>query len=266
MLLSSCSRIRLGYNYADWLLESKASEYLSLSSAADRQLSDDIDAYHLWHRKEMLPTYATLCRKLALGLRGIEPAEENIRLVTPMLNGVYASTVEPAIAPAATALMSLDEKGIASLEKKYAEETAKNRKRYLEDPEGANERRIKRTIKSMTDFTGPLSEDQKLRVKELTLGVTMPYAAWIADREQRKADLIQLLREKKSRQLVEASLRDWWLKPRVGGSKSDAARMDQEQVKVFFLGIVELLTPEQREKAARRVEDYAADFEALSQN
>src|SRR6185503_1123476 len=142
-MLSSCSRVKLAYNYADWLLEMQAHKFLDLNDEADKKLINEIDAYHAWHRKEMLPRYAALARRLAKGFRGEEKAEDNIREMLPLLNQAWQDTMEPAYLPMAEAMISLDERGLKYLETSYAVENARQRKNYLKDPELAKKRRVK---------------------------------------------------------------------------------------------------------------------------
>jgi len=218
----------------------------------------------VWHRKEMLPTYAALCRKIAQGLRGSEPEKDNIRLVTPMLSGIWADTVEPAIVPVARALWSLDEHGIEKLEEAYALDSAKQRQLYLADPKAADARRVEKTLGYVRMFAGTLGQDQVRKITAATLAVHMPYQAWITDRDRRKRDLLALLRQHQSELMVEGALHDWWLRSRVSGSQVQPGQMDQSEVKQFFLDVTQALTPAQRDNAARELEAYATEFDQLA--
>lgn len=262
-MLSSCSRIKLVYGYGDWLLEIQAHKYLSLNSKADDKLSDDIDAYHAWHRKEMLPRYSALARSLAKGFRGEVKVEDNIREVMPLLRTAWADTVEPMFPVLAEAMASLDESGLKKLEASYAKNNEKQRKLYLEDPEAAKKRLVKRTLGYITDFSGTLTEEQQKKIAEITLATRVPSSAWMEDRIQRQKQLLEMLRQKKGALEVKAMLREWWLRSRINEDDKDKSKMDGADVRVFIHGVVTTLTAEQREKAALRMEEYALIFEEL---
>lgn len=263
-LLSSCSRVKIVYNHANLLLEHKAHQYLQLSPQADEKLSQEIKAYMAWHRKEMLPTYASVCRKMAQGFRGAEPEQDNIRLVTPMLSGVWADTVQPMIEPIARAMWSLDQKGIERLAQAYTADSLKQRQLYLDDPAEADRRRVRKTLDYVTMFAGIPDARQIRQITDATLAVHMPYEAWVTDRERRKRDLLELLRSHQSELLVEAALHDWWLRSRISGNRVLPGQLDLREVKQFFLRLTQILTPAQRENTARELESYAAEFDELA--
>ena len=66
--------------------------------------------------------------------------------------------------------------------------------------------------------------------------------------------------------MIEAALRDWWLRSRISGARVERGQMDVNEVKKFFLGITELLTPAQREAAALKMEGYAREFDELTRD
>ena len=264
MLLCSCSRIKLVYGYGDWLLERQAHKLLKLNSAPDDQLTADIKAYWAWHRKEMLPAYAALCRKLSKGFRGEEKEEDNVAAATPLINKLWQDTVDPVVRPVAVAMLSLDDKGLKYLEEAFAESNRKERKLYLEDPEAAKKRRIKRTLGYVRDFAGSLSDEQEKKIGELTLALKVPDEAWILDRERRQKEILGLLREKKGLDQVEASLRRWWVGSRTK-AEGDPATIKESDLEAFFLGVLRALTPAQRLNAAKVMDAYALDFEELAQ-
>lgn len=263
-MLSSCSRVKLAYNYGDWLLQMQAHKFLDLNSEADKKLEAEIDAYHAWHRKEMLPRYAALARRLAKGFRGEENPEDNMKVMMPLLNQAWQETLEPAYAPLAEAMASLDERGLKYLETSYAVDNAKQRKHYLKDPEAAKKRRVKRNLTYVADFAGELSEEQKKKIAEIVLSTRVPSGAWIENRERRQGQLMALLKGKKDKGEIVALLRDWWTNSRLDEKGKDEAKMDSAEVRVFFMRLLEVLTPEQRERGAKKMEDYALKFEELA--
>ena len=218
--------------------------------------------YMRWHRKTMLPAYAAACRKLALGFRGGEAASANVDASMLLLNSLYAQTLGPLAKPAAGILAHLRAPQIEFLAKALEKDQAEKRKQYLADPEEAKQARAKRALDYVGEFAGSLSQAQKDKIASLTLALHVPVDAWLADREQRGQELLALLKAKKGAPEIEAFLRAWWLHGR--DSKPDPTRVDPVELKAYFLGVMEVLTPEQREHAAKKLEEYAENFEELA--
>jgi hypothetical protein len=246
------------------MLRHKAAKYLVLGPEAQIRLDASIQAYCAWHRKEMLPAYAVICRRIAQGLRGTENPDDNIRYVLPRLNQLYDDTVRPMAGPVAAAMVSLDAKGRLALAGAFAQERANEKKRYLDDPVGTRKRRVEKTLERVSEFAGDLSREQKAKIAAIALALPMPVNAWATELERRHDALIAMLQSGKSEPAVEAFLLDWWLESRVNNADKAAAQISDAALHKFCLGILETLTPAQRENAARTMEDYAADFEWLA--
>jgi hypothetical protein len=268
VLLCSCSRIQLAYHFFPWYLSSRAHHYLKLDDAQEKVLKQDLRDYAAWHRATMLPAYAAACRRLALGLRGKEEPSQNIAQVTPLLTTLYCDTMQPLVAPSAALLASLEAPQIDYLEAALKDELKEQRKDFLEDPAAAQQRRLEKSVVYVEDYAGALDEGQKRQVEALTLAVHVPSQAWIEDRQRRAEDLLRLLRssEPQAQKQVEAQaiLGKWWLRGRMAQDSSDKTRMDPEALKAYFLGVFKLLRPEQRQKAAARMEALAQGMESLA--
>jgi hypothetical protein len=263
--LCSCSRVKLAYPFANLYVSSQAHHYLKLDSDQEKVLQSQIKAYMAWHRRQMLPAYAAACRKLSRGLKGLEPAKDNIEAMTPILGALYADGMEPLIKPTAKLLAGLDSKQVDFLDAAMQKEVSKQRQKILDshkDPEKVKS--IKRTLGYIEDFAGPLSREQKEKIKALSLAVHVPAEAWLLEREKRDKRLMELLRGEKNQEALEAWLKEAWLRGRMSESKSDPDRVNAVGLKAYFLGVLEVLTPQQRVRAAEVLEDYARDFEELA--
>jgi hypothetical protein len=136
--LCSCSRVKLAYPFANLYVSSQAHRYLKLDASQEEILQSEIKLYMAWHRRQMLPAYAAACRKLSRGLRGLEPAKDNIEAMTPLLGALYADGMEPLIKPTAKLLAGLDSKQVDFLDAALQKEVAKQRQKIEanhKDPE-----------------------------------------------------------------------------------------------------------------------------------
>jgi hypothetical protein len=258
-----CSRVKLGYPFADWLLKKQAKKYLLLDSRQEEFLDAEVESYHAWHRREMLPLYAGVCRRIAQGFRKAEKPEDNIAAVMKLSEEAWRKTLEPMIPPLAKLMAGMDAKGIFKLEQAYKEDSELQHKLYTQDPEAALKRRAAKTVAYVEDFAGSLSKEQEGKIEAISRSLKAPNRAWLEDRERRKAGMIRILKEGKGAPAVEQALRAWWLRSRVGGEK-DPTRIEDGELEKYFLEIEEALSPGQLEKAAQKMEKYASDFEDLA--
>src|SRR5690606_28205215 len=71
-LLSGCSSLKLMYSFADDLVERQVNRYVDLDRDQARLVDRSLDRYFEWHRRNMLPRYASFLREVAAEHR--EPA------------------------------------------------------------------------------------------------------------------------------------------------------------------------------------------------
>src|SRR6185503_8132089 len=94
----------------------------------------------------------------------------------------------------------------------------------------------------ISDFAGELSDEQQKQIAEIVLSTRVPSGAWIENRERRQKQLMELLRAKKDKAEIVGHLRDWWTNSRLDDKGKDEAKMNSEEVKVFFIRILGILT------------------------
>lgn len=82
VLLAGCSAIKIGYNNAPSLTYWWLDSYIDFSETQTRQVRDNLDALHAWHRKTELPAYATTLRQMQRLAPGPISAEQVCELLT----------------------------------------------------------------------------------------------------------------------------------------------------------------------------------------
>jgi hypothetical protein len=88
---------------------------------------------------------------------------------------------------------------------------------------------------------------------------------WANYRDERRKELIQLLRQKNCSTQVEAYLKSVLLNPTEDYPPQyrDKFAQMQKAIKTMILQIDKLLTSEQRTKALKKIDNYVRDFEKL---
>ena len=264
-IFSGCSKLKLAFNFLPWMLERQAKKYVGdLNSEQSAKLEAEVKEYVSWLRSDMMPTYSIALRLLADGLGSTTTSKAAELLAPAAMNGIYAATVEPLYRPSAELLLSLDEKQLKDLEASLKKRTDEDRKNYLDETKLPFETRMKRLQKGVEDWFGPLEKDQVTQLRGLAADFPMPYDAWIKDREERAAELLLMLREKKARREIEAHLRDWWTKARAASRRKEDYQWDDTQLKKFTLGLLNMLNTKQKSYCASTLLGYASQIDEIA--
>jgi hypothetical protein len=263
LVVTGCSRLKMVYDLAPWYMEKEAREALpDLTKEQAQRLKQDIQAYARWHRREMLPAYAEALHTLAAGLT-VTAAARTQRLAGPLLNGLWAQTLEPLFRPSAVLLSSLSPRQIQAFRLKLEARTEKQRQLYLADPEQAFQRRLKKLRGYLEDYSSKLSPDQGAKLEALSRGFVIPYEAWINNKAHRQQELLRMLSEKRGPAAIQAHLRDWWLAPRAGGAWREDWQWDEKAEADYVREVLNLLYPIQRQRLATKLTAMATELEKI---
>ncbi len=266
LLALGCSRLKMAYDLGPWYLEKQARKALpDLTKEQSRRLTQDLQAYARWHRREMLPAYVEALRSLANGLTltATSPAS---RLAGPLLNGLYAQTLEPLFKPSAALLYSLSPAQIQALRSKLDDRMRQQRQDLLGDPEKTFQKRLKKLRGYLEDSAGSFNAVQVTRLEKLSRAFVIPYQAWIDNKAQRQQELLRILAEKRSPAVIQALLRDWWLSPRSGGEGREKWQWDEKAEAHYISDVLALLNPAQRQRLGAKLRAMADELEAITRS
>ncbi len=262
VLLQGCSAMRLAYNNADVFLRWQANSYFSFEGEQSDEVDARIGAFLAWHRANALPQYARLAadaeRRM---LRGITRGDlvwgyDSFRV--QVREGLRAAATEMA-----DLLDRLSPEQIARLERRLAEENRKFAKEQLQGTvEERRKRRLDRTLDRLEEWFGSLSGEQAARVRRYA--ERAPPTAELRDRERkrRQGEFVAMLRAREARQ----RLAEWAAEWERGREPAFAAAARESEAEIFdmLLDLDRTLSPAQRQAAAARFREYAADFESLA--
>jgi hypothetical protein len=257
-----CSTVRFAYENADGYVRWKAGSYLDVQGEEAEALDDRIDEFHAWHRKNELPTYATLARqasqRFADGL-----SRQDLIWGYDSLRVQARESLRKAAELAAPLLDRLSAAQLAHLERRIAEENRQFYRNNLRGPE--RERRRKRAryvVDRLEDWVGKLSQAQVERVREYAERAPLLDELRDRDRKRLQRDVVAILRAKEARSRLAARLADW----ERGREPAYVAALEawRETYFALLLDLDRTLTPEQRARALGHLRRYAEDFEALA--
>jgi hypothetical protein len=268
LFISGCSTISLFYRNADWYLIHNFNDYTSFTSSQKEYIRKQVSDYMQWHRMKALPEYIIFLQNLngAAQYDGRLSAED-ISLLRVQLSNLYKMTMFPAIRPTAHVLSELDSRQIQELGRTFADQIQKQKHDYLEG--GKDEyldKRAERAVDFLEWLAGKLSDEQKLKVAELSRQLPGASYSYIEQRESNQTRLISLLNAHAGAEKIDSFLSSWILTP-------EATRTSQQQQVIqsfeaasddMIAQIHGLLTARQKDHVGKLISSYIRDMQKLS--
>ncbi len=268
LLITGCSMVRVGYGQLDTIASWMAHDYFDLEPLQRENFSRRFEQLQRWHRREQLPEYAQfLTETKARAQRGLTAADV-LWLIDGMKSryGVIAARAAP---DAAELLAGLSPAQINHLRGEFEQMNQKFLKenRTLESVAARRQHQQRNSLKQIRQWAGSLSEAQEARVFSILQQVPLTDALRHEDRLRRQSEFLALLETRNTdRAAFTQRLRDWlvnWERNR----PPELARSFEESWKKraeFYAAIDKMLTAEQRNHLAQRLQDYIDDFRYLA--
>ncbi len=270
LLLGACSAVKVGYSQAPALLYWWLDGHVDFSEAQGPRAREALDQLQAWHRVQELPAYAELLGRMATLADGPVTEAQACQL-SQQVQQHLARLADEAARQATPVARTLDARQRQHLTGHWARKNAKWQDEWLKGPpEQRLQRRVDKAAERYADFYGPLTPAQTALVRR---HVTQP--AWTPEwgqqemRRRQKAVLDALTaieQEALGAQEAEARLRGLW-----GQFMNPPAPADRERQQAWLAqgcqNIAELhnsTTPEQRQRAARRLRAYEKDLRELA--
>jgi hypothetical protein len=263
LLALSCTR--LAYDNATPMLTWIVDGYVDLHHEQRDWLRARLDRAMQWHRATELPEYRAFLQGIAD--HADRPfTEAEIEQAWIKLRADYDRVVEHVLPDAAEFFAALDERQVANLERKFADDQRKLAKEMTEaTAEKRRGRGMRRTVEGVEEWTGRLDDPQRAIVAAREAALPEATEERLADRAYRQQETMVLVRTKDRAKIV-AGLRrllvdtDSWRAP------GYRAKIRSRNAATFHM-LAELsktLSPEQRAHLKRRVQDYVTDIDKLA--
>jgi hypothetical protein len=264
--LAACTTTRLAYNQAPTLSYWWIDRHVDLTDAQTTQTREDLKTFFHWHRREELPSYASLLRQWqGMAMDNVSPAQacaqfEDIR---ERLDRAAAETVEPF----ARLARQLDAQQLENLKQQHAESNQDYEKDFLRgSPEQRLRKRLKKAVERSESFYGELSAAQRELIRGWLQQSPFDPQRTLAERLRRQADLLQTVREAqatpaRAEQLVRGHIARIRRSPDPGYEAYNQELVRQGCAQFALLH--NSTTAEQRANAVRVLKGYEDDLRTL---
>lgn len=266
VVLSGCSSTRIAYNYADqgiiWWVE----DYVTLTSAQEEQLEQDLASLQQWHCSDELPRYSTWLRELETDILSGTPDVETIRYHQQQLLGFVPQLLERGTPAAQNLLESLSDEQVREL----ADNMASKQKELEEEmlagsPEETARARAERTRERIEGWLGDLNEQQWALVQAWSADRAQQTQIWLEGRRNWQNALLAELDHRKQPGFDDA-VRDLLVHSEQARGEA-YRRMSEESRQAMAVLIHDLIQaggPEHREHILAKARDLNSDFVALT--
>ena len=274
ILLAGCSALRLGYANGDTFVYWWLDGYTDFTDEQKPWVRAHVNRLFDWHRKTQLRDYAQLLEQIRQRLqRGpAEPAE--VRRDFDAIRKRAALVLDKAVPELTDLALAMQPHQIAHLEKKFAANTEKYRKEYLQgNVEDRQRLRFKKVMKQAEYWFGNFSDEQEARIRKASDARPLDYDVWMTERLRRQHEMLRMLRkiqaEKPPREAVSGMIREFVARSFENFTYAENKAFfdgSSEGMAQLIATIVNVATPEQKAHAARRLQKWIEDCHELAAN
>jgi hypothetical protein len=270
VLLVGCSAARLAYNNGEMLSYWWLNGYVEFNGDQTPRVKKEIAALFDWHRKTQLQYYVQFLQRAQERVpKGVSEAE--LRNDYDEIKKHVLVLTDKALPAMAELALSLQPEQIDNIEKKFAANNDKYRKDYLNGSLEKRQRfRYKKTLQQAENWFGSFSEEQMKEIRTVSDARPLNNEWMLADRMQRQAATIALLRkiqsEKPSREAAASMIRSHV----VAILDRSGASEHKEFLAAYSAGTVRLVafiinrsTPEQKAYFIKAAQKWIDDFNAV---
>lgn len=266
-MLQACSALTIGYNRAGTLLYWWLDEQWDLTETQSLRVRADLDALHTWHRRDALPSYATLLAQWAT-----QSAQDVTADQVCQQWEVARSTLQATATQAAPALIGLAQSLKPSQLAHWRAQQDKANRSFRDDfvtsPQSGLEKRTERMIDRLEMFYGPLSPTQRQQVKTLLARGSFDGQTALAERLRRQNDLVQTIAIiQQQPQQTTSAFNAWVQRLMVSPSATyrSAAQQWQTETCELVATVHNLSTASQRQTVRERLLSYQNNITVLAQ-
>lgn len=267
LLAAACSSVtRVAYDNAPFAAAWMVDDWFDLHDGQRDWVKERLARLHGWHRASEMPAYERLLAATAArAARGL--SADDARQVHREMRALWLRLVRRAIPDMADFLLQLHPEQVVFLARKFDEDNERTvRESVRGTPQDRLERRQKRYLERIEDWTGRLAPAQRDVVRARVAAMGDLTDEWLGDRRFRQSETIALLRSKPTRAQLEAGLTRLLVDSGSWRRPEYVAKMKarDEQVFAMVADLDATLTAEQRGKLHRRLAGYAADAAYLA--
>ncbi len=258
LLLSACT-LKPVYNNLYWLVPWYLEDYVTLDSAQEQQVRDELRVIIREHRTHQIPRYSDFLRSMKPALNGA--SEEQVQQYYIHLKTLW-DELKALLAPAVIAFFqSLTPEQQQEFFDNLRQHNAEQREEFRNSDIGWMEHHRERTKSLIEYFLGEVTQEQLVFLDEYLSQRERGNLIWVENRERWQALLLDALQnggDKETLQHLIVHSDDYW---------TEEYRRVLERNRSLAITMVSkisyTLTPSQQQYLSEQLDDMAAELDAL---
>ncbi len=265
--LSSCTT-KVAYNFLDWAMLWYFERYVELNREQKKYAKTYLDDFHHWHRTTQLPRYALYMEGLKLRLSSDSLSGESIHQETDELQ-LFLDDCLTRLTPLFVDLLSsFSDEQVADLLAAIADDREEYRLDYIDVSEKQLHKARIKELKSNLSYAsiGGFSKEQKSMLQAWSESMIPFEKLALTQQEIWAAELEQALTERDNKEKLQARLKKLLFVHSDHWEEELERRIDHNQNLTYAMlaELMKSLSPHQRNKMNRRIDNYIDDFRQLA--
>jgi hypothetical protein len=265
LALGACSRVGLAYRNLDVIIPWTLSDYLDMNGEQKGWFNERLKEHLSWHCTTQLPGYLDWLDRLQVMVETNQVTDAGLQTRTQEAKAAIAQTAREITPSAIELLQGLDDKQVAEMNDAFAKDQRKRQEDYVKPSlDQQIKQRGERMEKRLTDWLGPLSATQRLRIAAWSSALGDQNTQWIANRAHWQKQFSAAVAQRHSPefpQRIETLLvnRESLWTP----AYRQAYANTETQARGLFVDLMAESTPEQRQRLLKKIEGVRKDFNDL---
>lgn len=256
ILLGSCS-LKWWYEQSDWIMLWRIDLYFDLDRNQSNKVESRLKDLLHQHRKQIVPEHLKFLRGIQ-ERAGDKLSDQEIKWFLEEVQRQYQLIVQHIVHDVALFYSSLTPEQINYYEKEVLKDNEKHEEILRLSVDERQQKKAERTTETLSDWFGGFSDEQEKLIKQQLVTLPDTYEEWYSQRLDRQRIFLLYLREQKGPQILENTLRGWFL------NKTFFRFMDNPNMIKVFHNIDDLVTAQQRKHFLDKVQTWIDDFSALT--
>ena len=270
VVIAGCGFVKTGYRNGDTVGLFMLNRYLDLSGEQKDYVKPKLRALIAWHRSTQLPDYTTLATELQRKAMQPITGPEVTALGEQLRRRAYV-TIDHAMPDVADIALRLTPENIRALQDKFTDDDEKFRDENLKGGLAKRQQaRYEKTLDRVEEWYGRFSHEQRIAIRHFSDARPIDNEILLAERQRREGDILAMLNhvqhEKPSRDAVVAMMKG--VAGRFDESPDPQRRAFVDSLKAataeMNAHVHNLATPQQRQKAVAKLQEWIDDFRSLS--
>lgn len=265
-LIVGCSSTRTAYRFADWGIVWWVEDYVTLTSAQQTQLEQDLDALREWHCSAELPRYTLWLETLKVDMAAGVPEADTIRYHQRQFFVFTDALLQQAVPVTVNLLSTLSDEQVRELATNMAEQHRELEREMLAGSADENAKaRAERTRERLESWLGPMNKQQRALVAEWSADRGRQTEIWLNGRRNWQKALLETL-ETRNQPGFAAQIENLMVNYEQARGEEYQAMSEESRAAMTVL-IHDLLVaggPEHRQHIIGKASELNGDFSALT--